>query len=365
MNLKKYSFLYYFIFLLSFCPSQAKEIDAEQILVFSKTENILVPNIDPQLKTKQINFFVDSTYLNKYLAIKPTYECHLFVNNTYFSKISPNAPFSLFLNDKSIHPNDLISIYSLQNIEDIHIYIYDTYKSNADAKLLTPKINIFEITQQNKANFNTLYIICVALFFVTIAIAKYMGIEARFFTTKSNNSNFSVHSSSTRTTNKSDFSQLEIIVLSSLIVMFLAILYFCYSHNFFCSPNIKQSVETILFFAKFTIILIATKIVLHLIFGYFLKIQGFTTVIITEIYRLLAILIFFTTIFLFLSVTPFYAILEFNYQFKWVLPFILFLILFIREFYLLLFKFGFNKNYLFAYICICDLYPFVYILKLT
>lgn len=358
-------FFYFIITFLSFNSLYAKEIEPEKILVFSTTQNILVPNLDPSFNTKQIHLLVEQTFINKYLIIKSKRESHLFINNKYYAKISPSTPFSFLLTSKFVNTNDIITIQSIYPLEDINFFIQDIFKIKSEAAAQEYKSNSFENIKANHSKFHNIYIICIIIFLIALAMAKFLGIQANFFSNKSNSSNYTIHSSSTRSINKSDFSQLELIVLTAIICIFLTIIYVSYYHNFFNSTFTKQSVDVILFFIRFTVILILSKIVLHLIFGYFLKIQGFTTVIITEIYRFLAFFISFLLLFLFISFTPFYAFFQFNFIYKWILPFILFLFLFIREFYLLLFKFGFNKNYLFAYICICDLYPFVYILKLT
>lgn len=364
MKKSKFNHYHFFLSLFVCFNSFSKQLEKEDLLVFSKKENIYVPILNQYSENNQISFIIKKDYINHFLTIESNSENHIFHNNKYNCLKTASQILTIQLKETKFKANDLITIYANQPLTEISIKINDSFKIHQ--KLSKTKENekktYYEI-QQKRTSFNTIYIICFIIFLTVVAIAKQMGIETHFLFKKSSNISFNHYS--TRLNSKPNFSKIEIILLSVTIFSILTLLYLAFNHNFYNETQTKETSDFFLFFIKFTVKLIIIKIFLHLIFGYFLKIQSFTVTIVTEIFRFLALFLLIIALFLFFTLTPFFTLIHLNYDFKWVLPFLLFIILFVREFYLLLFKFGFNKNYLFAYICICDLYPFVYILKLT
>ncbi|TAH31257.1 MAG: DUF4271 domain-containing protein [Cytophagales bacterium] len=360
----KYSLVIIFLFsnFLCFSFDDIKSLE-DDFLIFDNQLNTYVPLVDPINTQKNISFFLSKGDANTTLKIISGTDLSIFLDNKFYRNIPKGDTFLILVNKFLKHSQGFVTISSLEKLSNSSIFCYDSKKF---IKTLAVKEDVFSFSDiiKLKKNANQKYIIGLIFCILCFVLAKMFFPEVLitvFPAALSSNNNRSYGQSSS----KIQLHQNEVIVQLSLVVTLLLIGSWVFLDKQYMSYIQNPTLNAIFSLAFFFIVLLLIKILLHLLFNTIFKTAQLSKTLVIEHAYLILFFVLILVPFLFLLFSPYFNLNFLNNKMLFTFKLLLFILLFAREIFVSYKIIGFRKKYLFAYICICDIFPFIYLLKIT
>ncbi len=338
-------------------------------LIFDNESQSLLPITNGRKGTNTIFFKIFASEIN---------------NQSLFIKSS--IPFFLYIDDKLIAAfpakDTVIGLekFSSQYLNGDHMFFsingqnvsknvtVDLYKNVIIEKSTIAKSDNVELKEdfsENKQKKNK-YIIGLILSLLTFVLIKVLipNIYSRVFKFQ-----MDVSSLMERSSSKLSYFQNESIFIFVFVSILSGIYAYVFFENitimnyFFASPKAKGS-SIFIFSVLATFLLFVVKFGIYKIVSFVFGLTNFHKLLTNEFSKTIfqTLILVYPIYFIFQS--PFFSH-DLSYSFKLIYPLILVLLIFIlKELYYFFGLVSFNKLYIIAYICICDLFPTCIFIKI-
>ncbi|TAF74788.1 MAG: DUF4271 domain-containing protein [Bacteroidetes bacterium] len=351
----------FFSYFLCFSTDDIKSLE-DDFLIFDEELNLYVPLVDPINTQKNISFFLSKSDISTTLKIISGTDLSIFLDNKFYANIPKGDTFVIPVNQFLKQSQGFVTISSLEKLSNSSIFCYN---GNKYKKTEAVKESIFSFSDilKLKKNANQKYIIGLIFCILCFVLAKmfFPEVLVNVFPANSSNNNRSYG----QTSSKIQLHQNEVIVQLSLVATLLLIGSWVFLDKQYMNYVQNPTLNAVFSLAFFFIILLLIKIVLHLLFNTIFKTALLSKTLVIEHAYLILFFVLILVPFLFLLFSPYFNLNFLNSKMLLTFKLLLFILLFAREIYVSYKIIGFRKKYLFAYICICDIFPFIYLLKIT
>lgn len=344
-----------------------KDIKSD-LLVYEPTLKALVPNIDNLVKTNNVYFFVrKSEGVNHYLKIRSFSDFSLFVQGKLF-KSYPEGTHIINMQDFFIsipfYQEAAISIYTKNGINSI--YSAEIYKYvHQSLPLITEYHPRSSGIRSTNSAYKNKYITGVIFFLIVFLLIKSLLPD---FLTRVFSAMPQVEALFERTSSKLRYYNNESIFYAFIVSFIIGIYCYMFSDKFYILSKLGSTDSTSSFYSFVvgfivSITSFAAKFIVNKLVSLVFSLSNFANIISYEFSKtVFQLLILLGPVYLYVLSPYQYTEPDFTKQILY--PFVVLVVVFmLKELYYFFKIFHFNKFYLFAYICICDLFPTCILLK--
>lgn len=319
---------------------------SENFFKYDYLKKSYIPYINNPIATNCLSFLLKYEDSAKDIIIFNSHEYTIFVNSKLYLCARGNETTIIksaeLLN--SARNNTLITIYTTQNLKNLKV-------NSLKNKTPSTEITFTDITYIKK-NIENRYILGLVIVIMALIILKSSipSIAKDVFGLVK--SNFNERGTLFK-------KQGVPIVILILVMFFLMIFMFTPSLNGTILKYNAHNTYILSTLIIYFILLFTLKAIMHTVFGYLYKIPKVSYSYTIELLLISIFIIFiFAPLYLFVF-TPYYTVVSLNASFFGYAAWIVFLGLTINELYFFYSRQQGQTIYIFSYICICDIIPFI------
>lgn len=355
----KIIFPFLFIYFFSFSIEEIKTFE-DDFLIYNQELKAYVPLVEPISTQKSVSFFLGKSDLNELLEISAENDIRIFIENKFYKNVAKRDTFLILVSELTKSSEVFITIHSDKSLLNFNIIRFKSKNiATISNKIGFTFYEIRNLKQIATQKYILGLIFCI-LCFIFSKIFFPEVLVSLFSTNAANGSRLY-----NKTNVKIQVFQNEAIVQLFLVITLLVIGAFVFLDSNYLNYVQNPTLNAIFSLALFFIVLLVVKIILHIFFNTIFKTSNLSKMLILEYSYLIFVFVLILVPALFLVFSPYFNLNFLSNNTLFSIKILVFVLLLVREIFISYKIIGFRKKYLFAYICICDIFPFIYLLKIT